>query len=271
MMANNQVPLNGTKAKHDRRVAAVHYIQDKFGEDKVKVVDPAKVLQKRGTSTSSTTDSSAATDGLENHYNCLTEKFDPSSVASILVGLFREIPRWEYGSVVNFAAYGGGYPQDGDAEFAALRLWEAAEQWNSYDLGVKFAWVDNLEDAAFVLEYGGDKEGVLASAFFPNSQPLSTMFVYKKALETSDTYRKILKNIFLHELGHVLGLRHEFALDPHRFEGGALIYGARNPKSVMSYEFPPEVQESDITDTKGFYKLKGLDSGMLKIKDYIPG
>lgn len=106
-------------------------------------------------------------------------------MASILVGLFAEIPRWKYGSTINFAAYAGGYPQPADAQFAALRLWEAAQQWNSYDLGVnsydlgvKFALVGKLEDAAFVLEYGGAKGSVLASACFPNSQPLNTLFVY---------------------------------------------------------------------------------------------
>jgi len=83
-------------------------------------------------------------------------------VASILVGLSQRSPRWKYGSTINFAAYAGGYPQPGDALFAALRLWEAAQQWNSYDLGVKFVWVGTLEDAAFVLEYGGNKGNVLA-------------------------------------------------------------------------------------------------------------
>jgi hypothetical protein len=200
----------------------------------------------------------------------MTERFDPSSVASILVGLFTEIPRWRPGSTVNFAAYAGGYPQPGDAEFEALRLWEAAQQWNSYDLGVTFAWVGRLEDATFVLEYGGDKDGVLASAFFPNSQPLNTMFVYQLALKEPE-YRGILKNIFLHEIGHTLGLRHEFALDPERYEGGAVVYGSRNSKSVMSYVFPPQVQPSDVTDIKRFYELKTPGIKQLTIQDYIPG
>ncbi len=100
-------------------------------------------------------------------------------MASILIGVFNEIPRWKPGSIVNFAAYAGGYLGAGDAQFAALRLYEAAEQWNSYDLGVKFKWVDKLDDAAFVLEYGGPKGDVLASAFFPNSEPLNTLFVYE--------------------------------------------------------------------------------------------
>lgn len=264
-MVNYQSPLDTTQPKQDQRNAAVQIIQEKFGYAKVEVLDPHKVLQGYDATGANIPDLGAAAAGLEDHYNCVTERFDPSSVASILVGLFTEIPRWKYGSTINFAAYAGGYPQPGDAQFAALRLWEATQQWNSYDLGVKFAWVGKLEDATFVLEYGGDKGSVLASAFFPNSQPLNTLFVYQLALST-EKWRGTLKNIFLHELGHTLGLRHEFALDPDRWEGGAVVYGSRNPSSVMSYVFPPQVQQSDITDTKTFYKIKSPS-----IKDYIPG
>jgi len=263
----NQSPLDTAQPKQAQRNAAVKIIQEKFGDAKVEVLDPQKVLQDYDATGANNLDSVAAAAGLEDHYNCVTERFDPSSVASILVGLFTEIPRWKHGSTIKFATYAGGYPQPADAQFAALRLWEAAQQWNSYDLGVNFAWVGKLEDAAFVLEYGGDKGTVLASAFFPNSQPLNTLFVYQKALES---HRGILKNIFLHELGHTLGLRHEFALEPRRFEGGAVVYGSRNAKSVISYEIPPQVQPSDITDIKSFYKLPPQVFERLAIKDFIP-
>ncbi len=268
-MTGSQLPLDKSQSKKDQRNAAVRIIQKKFGDDKIEVLDPQAVLQEYDARGANDNDAGAPAASHQDSYNCLTEPFDPNSVASILVGLFTEIPRWKYGSTINFAAYAGGYPQAGDAQFAALRLWEAAQQWNSYNLGVKFAWVGKLEDAAFVLEYGGDKGSVLASAFFPNSKPLNTLFVYQSAL-SKQQYRSILKNIFLHELGHTLGLRHEFALDPGRWEGGAVVYGTRNPKSVMSYEFPPQVQPSDITDTTSFYKLKTLTNGTMSIKDYVP-
>lgn len=268
-MANNQSPLDTTQPKQVQRNAAVKIIQEKFGDAKIEVLNPQKVLQDYDATSANNLDSVAAATGLEDHYNCVTERFDPSSVASILVGLFTEIPRWKHGSTIKFATYAGGYPQPGEAQFAALRLWEAAQQWNSYDLGVNFEWVGKLEDAAFVLEYGGDKGTVLASAFFPNPLPLNTLSVYQLAL--SEQYRGILKNIFLHELGHTLGLRHEFALNPERWEGGAVVYGSRNEKSVMSYEFPPQVQQSDIIDIQSFYKLQASVFKRLAIKDYIPG
>ncbi|KAH6855463.1 matrix metallo proteinase-11 [Chaetomium sp. MPI-CAGE-AT-0009] len=243
-MANNQLPLDTTQPKQAQRHAAVEIIQNKFGNVNIEVLDPERVPQDYDATGATNLESVAAAARSEGHYNCVTERFNPSSVASIRVGFFREIPRWEPGSTIKFAAYAGGYPQPGDAEFAALRLWEAAQEWNSYKIGANFAWVGKLEDAAFVLEYCGNKGTVLASAFFPNSKPLNTLFVYQLALLPTDRFRGMLKNIFLHELGHTLGLRHEFALDPRRFEGDAVVYGSRNPKSVMSYVFLMHANET---------------------------
>ncbi|KAM3437994.1 hypothetical protein MY4824_003441 [Beauveria thailandica] len=206
--------------------------------------------------------SDAPSDG-EPVYTCVTQRNAPrSSPAAILVGLFEEIPRWKVGSVINFAAYADGYPAPGDAIYAANCLIAAAEVWNSAKVGVTFKWVPNVEDAAFVLAYGGKLTTVLASAFFPGKIDLETLYVYEYGFDkTEKTSRRgkysnydIMKNVFLHELGHVLGLRHEFAMDPDTFEGGAIVVGSANTESVMSYVFPPELQESDVKDTRYFYK-----------------
>ncbi|KXJ84806.1 hypothetical protein Micbo1qcDRAFT_169931, partial [Microdochium bolleyi] len=66
-----------------------------------------------------------------------------------------------------------------------------------------------------------------------------------------------MTNVFLHELGHILGLRHEFA----DLEGGAIQWGSRNPYSVMSYNFPPQIQPSDEKDTRSFYDFPGQRVG----------
>jgi hypothetical protein len=196
-------------------------------------------------------------------YTCVTELNPPkSSPAAIMVGLFEEIPRWKFGSVINFATYAEGYPAPGDAIYAANALIEAAEIWNSARVGVTLKWVPNIEDAAFVLAYGGALGTVLASAFFPSNSSLETLYVYEYGFDKTEQTSKrrkftnhgIMKNVFLHELGHVLGLRHEFAMKPGPNEGGAITIGAANIESVMSYVFPPELQESDIQDTRVFYK-----------------
>jgi hypothetical protein len=206
-------------------------------------------------------------------YHCATEREpDSQSVASIVVGIDSVAPRWKPGSKINFATYADGYPSSSDAAYAAQKLIAAADEWNAAKVGVSFKWVENIDDAAFVLQYGGDQGTVLASAFFPNNAVLNTLFVYAYAFDktVSESPRgsfknyEIMQNAFVHELGHVLGIRHEFALDTETFEGeGAVRVFGTNPESVMSYQFPPQMQESDKVETRAFYRFP-------VIRDFVP-
>ena len=95
-----------------------------------------------------------------------------------------------------------------------------------------------------------DAGDTLARGFFPNTEDLNTLFVYKRAFD-ADTVN-FQSNIFAHELGHILGLRHEFAPQ----EGGAVLFGERNPSSVMSYKFPPVIQDTDKRNIRLLYQMK---------------
>lgn len=251
-------------------------LKKKKGADALAVLDPSKEAR----DSKEATHQNGSSSKLESSPVCMTQdpvppQFRDSDPFQIFVGLFTSIARWKKGSTVNFAAYAGGYPSSGDAVYAANQLNKAALEWNRHDVGVHFRWVGKLEDAAFVLAYGGDKGGVLASAYFPNSNDLNTVYVYKRGFDAdtkSDMWR-----FFLHELGHVLGLRHEFAMniDPATGkprEGGAILVGRRNPLSVMNYrwEGPPEIQSSDIEDTKLFYDSTETSTGGLRIQDFVP-
>ena len=194
-------------------------------------------------------------------YMCVTQR----TLSAIVVGMVDSIPRWKKGQVVNWAARKGGYPSPAHAKYATYKLAQAADEWNSHNVGVTFKWVSRINDAAFVLEYGGNKADVLAEAFFPNSDPLNSVFVYKTAFTQESL--PILKNIFLHELGHVIGLRHEFALEEEE-SWAAVRFGTPNAISVMSYTFPPTIQTSDIEDTKNFYDFAGDQIGGINIVDW---
>ncbi|KAJ5110386.1 hypothetical protein N7532_000921 [Penicillium argentinense] len=188
-----------------------------------------------------------------------------SSVAALqLGGLGKAIPRWKTGSknTVNFAVFENRYPKQELAFLAANKLKEAADEWNYLELGVQFEWVYKIVDAAFVLSYAESNiPGVIAEAFFPNDLDLNIL--------------NYLKNVFLHELGHILGLRHEFAPeveDGNKTGMKSLQFGPRNPTSVMAYEFPPTIQTSDIDSAQAFYHSsgKGLtqDNKLIPIVDY---
>ncbi|KAL3444580.1 hypothetical protein BJX65DRAFT_310768 [Aspergillus insuetus] len=148
------------------------------------------------------------------------------------------------------------------ALLTANKLNEAAENWNALNLGVKFAWVEKIENAAFLLSFAKQRSpGTLAEAFFPNDVDLNSLIVYPAAFQPG--YVQYLKNIFLHELGHVLGLRHKFAPELEKGVGlDSVQVGPRNPTSVMGYEFPPLLQTSNVDNTKVFYRFPGKNLGV---------
>jgi hypothetical protein len=218
-------------------------------------------------------------------YPCITQKPTPAafagntSIASLQVGLGDKIPRWKANTTINFAALEQGYPEPEMALLAANKLNEAAEEWNALNLGVRFAWVEKMKDAAFLLSFATQRSpGTLAEAFFPNEVDLNSLIVYPAAFQPGTV--QYLKNIFLHELGHVLGLRHEFAPELEKGAGlDSVQVGPRNPTSVMGYEIPPIMQDSDIDSTKVFYKFPGKKLGVrqnlpeergLRIVDFDP-
>ncbi|KAK5081127.1 hypothetical protein LTR70_009143 [Exophiala xenobiotica] len=247
-MATQRVLTIQPTTKHEQKLLAIKAAGDKAPATLTEA-DLKKDLPEKAPDASSSGEAA---------YTCVTEIAPPSSSPAAIM-----IPRWKYNSVINFATYADGYPAPGDAIYAANCLIEAAKLWSSSNIGVKFNWVPKIDDAAFVLAYGGPKSTVLASAFFPSNSPLDVMYVYQYGFDKTEQISKrgkftnygIMKNVFLHELGHVLGLRHEFAMEPgDRFEGGAYRIGSANIESVMSYVFPPELQESDIQDARYFYK-----------------
>ena len=93
----------------------------------------------------------------------------------------------------------------------------------------------------FLLEHASKKDtDTLAKSFLPSStlKGVQRLQVFYNAFHLRSLFW--LKNIFLHELGHILGLRHKFVLDKEEgaFEGDVVVFfGARNKESVMSYTF----------------------------------
>ncbi|OCT54111.1 matrix metalloproteinase-11 [Cladophialophora carrionii] len=204
---------------------------------------------------------------------------DGSGRDHIVVGVGPIIPRWT-ASTSNptkllYFPVREGFLSDADFEYAATAFQQAADEWNAIGFGVNISRTSNRAQANFVVRYfkPAVDEGVLASAFFPND--VDDVLVYHKTL-VEPRWRAILKNTFLHEIGHIIGLRHEFAIKgdtlgnrPERTP--AKQFGSENPHSVMSYEDINNIQDTDKHDVKEFYKLpNNSEIDGVKIWDYVP-
>ena len=171
------------------------------------------------------------------------------------------------GCVIQFTAYAGGYPSSEDAAWARDHLIRAANEWNYNSIGVSFRYTPILQDACFVLGYGGDGGGTLAQAFFPNGNDISNVIVYTNCFLGG--WKENMWCVFVHELGHVLGLRHEFAIEK---EGGATQWGPKDEYSVMNYRNePPRLTQNDVRGAREFYNVRTPASiGGMMVKDWIP-
>ena len=106
-----------------------------------------------------------------------------------------------------------------------------------------------------------------AKSFFPNQHGLDVE-VFPPGLDPQRP-KDGLKKTFMHELGHILGLRHEFAVV--KKEAPSVQFMDSNPLSIMSYEEARDLQESDKAGTKAFYKLNnGEHINGIPITDFMP-
>lgn len=207
----------------------------------------------------------------------------PDEPDSLVVGYGTIVPRWDVvqqpGRKLQYFVRVDTFPSPDQAKSAASTLQQAANSWNELNLGVTISETTDQAAANFYLVYSlnpttGPGRNTLARSFFPHEID-QDVIVFKRAFDPDGA--PILKNIFQHELGHVLGLRHEFAItgDPAKNlnpEGsGAIQFGVMNYNSIMSYNFPPRMQQSDRDQTTAFYKLaNGFMMGNSPVTDFMP-
>ncbi|CEF76351.1 hypothetical protein FGSG_08092 [Fusarium graminearum PH-1] len=215
-------------------------------------------------------------------YVCSTQRGEeptlaalPSSqpnVPSIVVGYQAVIPRWSGSpnnpTILRWYLNASTFPDEEEANFAAVALNQAAREWNNVNFGVAVQQTTNKNEANFNLIFKKKShiEGLLAYAFFPGQKPMNIVVM---AFGMDLPHRLQLKNTFLHELGHVFGLRHEFAIEKE--QKGAQLWSVPNEDSVMAYKPAPQIQESDMTGIRTFYGLQnGHLIGNAPVTYYMP-
>jgi hypothetical protein len=144
--------------------------------------------------------------------------------------------------------------QNPAAAKAAIRqlFGEALLSWGD-SAPVRFSEKSDLWDFEIVMRSTDDCDSngcVLASAFFPDGGR-HRLTIYPKMF--SQTRAEQVETM-VHEIGHVFGLRHFFALVS---EGAwpAKVFGAHKPFSIMNYGSKSVLTKADKADLKRLYQL----------------
>jgi hypothetical protein len=118
---------------------------------------------------------------------------------------------------------------------------------------VKFTEDNDVWDFEIVMKRNDDCDAsgcVLASAFFPDAGR-HQFIMYPKLFSLS---RKEQVETFIHEIGHIFGLRHFFALVSET-EWPARIFGTHSKFSIMNYGALSTLTADDKSDLKRLYQL----------------
>jgi hypothetical protein len=118
---------------------------------------------------------------------------------------------------------------------------------------VKFAKRNDSWDFEIVMRAADDCDAsgcVLASAFFPDAGR-HKLVLYPRMFEQT---RKEQVETLIHEIGHIFGLRHFFALVSET-EWPAKVFGKHHKFSIMNYGEDSKLTSYDKSDLKRLYEL----------------
>ncbi|KAH7123386.1 hypothetical protein B0J13DRAFT_647691, partial [Dactylonectria estremocensis] len=189
------------------------------------------------------------------------------------VGFYDRIPRYTSKSILTYNFDRRSFLLDADYRCVEEGIQVASDEWNKLCLGPKFQRIGNNEKAWFKVIYHDEhpsNKGVYAKSFFPHSPARYREFIVYPLSLTAE-HRPFVSNISLHELGHILGLRHEFAGDhPHERHLPSALVGEENPRSVMNYFDHPRaltLTDVDKRDVRKFYDYNKTTYGIFRIFD----
>jgi hypothetical protein len=169
------------------------------------------------------------------------------TVTSYLVGIVQDgkVVRWPPGTVLTYCVLLNTFPRQEWYEELVANMPLATADWEAV-CGVQFRYVPELdtspsvrpEGVLFPVRYISAGGAFIAASFFPNDpKNRRRMLIDPSYFTTSFDHVGVLR----HELGHVLGFRHEHirsgapAVCPHEDTTGTINFTNYDPQSVMHY------------------------------------
>jgi len=194
-----------------------------------------------------------------------------------------KLMRWKPGTKLTWAVDRQSFPEAKTAEKAAEICHSATADWNTVaqeaEAPVEFLETKDGDSPVFRFSYEVfSNPGIMALAFFPNDPEWKRVVRIGPATFVEPSIYDPV-GVLRHELGHVLGFRHEHIRPeaPMRIEDwttqtlGAEALGSYDPKSVMHYPMGEAgTLDFKITalDLEGFRNLYQLSAD--RVKDYEP-
>ena len=185
------------------------------------------------------------------------------------------IGRWTPNSVLTFNADSTSFPTLEALDYTLSALEWAVREWNEVCKAyVRFERVSNDSPAVFQLRYkvnDNANRDTLAQSFYPKPKPSQQRLLTIYSLCFGPKHYEHVRNIFLHELGHILGLRHEFAADEE--EDKPVRLGPADAYSVMNYFHywgHCRITAHDRDGLKELYELRGSEYKGFQIRTVMP-
>jgi len=152
-----------------------------------------------------------------------------------------EVSLWQYDSQITWTINTKSFPTQQDSKYAKEQFQLAIQDWGIQGIEYKYIDESQIDNATFFLKYCKTIcGGTVAKAFSP-VEAQSLVIIYPIAYHEDKI--KYMKNYLSHEIGHIYGLKHEFAKSETT---PSVQFGPCNSESVMNYnEHPPVIQETD--------------------------